>query len=73
MANFETGVKDYIHAYAIIEVNFPIDFRGNPDVNCYQCKYFSKSSGLCRLTNEVSEYPQKYIGSHCPLIIKENV
>ena len=71
MANFESGVKDYITGYAVVEVSFPVDWRDNPDISCYQCKFFSRSTGKCHLTQEVSEYPSKHVGSHCPLILKE--
>ena len=67
MADFSSGVKRYIKAVAVVEVCFPVDFRDSMDVNCHQCKFFSRQSGICQLTKEISEYPQKYIGSHCPL------
>lgn len=67
MADFSSGVKRYIKAVAVVEVNFPVDFKDSMDVNCYQCEFFSRQSGICQLTKKISEYPQKYIGSHCPL------
>lgn len=71
MSSFESGVKRYITGYAVVEVNFPVDWRDNPDISCNQCKFFSRNTGKCHLTYEVSEYPTKYVGSHCPLEIKE--
>ena len=71
MPNFESGVKGYITGYAVVEVSFPVDWRDNPDISCNQCKFFSRSTGRCNLTMEVSEYPHKYVGSHCPLEIKD--
>lgn len=71
MPNFESGVKGYITGYAVVEVSFPVDWRDNPDISCNQCKFFSRSTGRCNLTMEVSEYPNKWVGSHCPLEIKE--
>lgn len=72
MANFESGVKGYIKAYAVVQMRFPVDFKDNADISCYQCKFFSRSTSLCRLNNEISAYPQKYVGQNCPLeIIKE--
>ena len=71
MANFENGVKEYIMASSKVTVGFPVDFRGNPSINCYMCKFFSRSSGICYLTKEVSEYPEKYVGSKCPLELCE--
>lgn len=67
MNRFESGVKAYITGECTIKAHFPVDFKDNASVNCYQCKYFSRASGICYLTKEVSEYPTKYIGSNCPL------
>ena len=67
MANFDTGVKAYIIGEVTVQVHFPVDWKDNPDVSCYQCKFFSRNNGICQLTKEVSEYPQKYISSKCPL------
>ena len=71
MANFDTGVKSYIKGYAVVEVAFPVDWKDNPDVSCYQCQFFSRNTGMCQLTKTISEYPQKYIGSNCPLQLQE--
>lgn len=67
MASFESGVKEYISAYAVVKVDFPVDFKGNADISCYQCRFFSRSTGVCQLTKEISEYPQRYVGHSCPL------
>ena len=68
MSNFDSGVKAYITGECVVKVTFPVDFKDNAEVNCYQCKFFSRSAGICHLTKEISEYPTKYIGSNCPLI-----
>lgn len=65
--NFDDGVKGYIMGECNIKVHFPIDWKDNAAVNCYQCKFYSRASGICYLTKEISEYPQKYIASTCPL------
>ena len=67
MANFDTGVKSYIIGEVTVQVHFPVDWKDNPDVSCYQCKFFSRNNGICQLTKEVSENPQKYLSSICPL------
>ena len=67
MANFDSGVKAYIFGECTIRISFPVDFKDNADVNCYQCKMFSRNNGICQLTKEISEYPTKYRGSKCPL------
>jgi hypothetical protein len=68
MAQLDSGVKGYITGECAVKIHFPVDFRGNAEVNCYQCKMFSRNTGICQLTKEISEYPTKYIGSNCPLI-----
>ena len=67
MANFDGGVSGYIWGECTVKVHFPIDLKGNAEINCYQCQFFSRNNGICQLTKEVSEYPTKYIGSKCPL------
>lgn len=67
MADFSDGVKAYIIGECTVRAHFPIDWRDNADVNCYQCIFFSRSNGVCSLTKEICEYPQKYVGSCCPL------
>lgn len=67
MRDFDDGVKAYVTGECTTKVHFPIDWKDNADVCCYQCKYFSRTNGICHLTKEISEYPQKYIGSQCPL------
>lgn len=67
MSNFESGVKAYVTGECIVRVHFPIDFKDNADICCYQCKMFSRNTGVCQLTKEISENPTKYVGSCCPL------
>lgn len=67
MANFDSGVKAYITGECAVKVYFPIDEKDRADVSCYQCKFFSRASGICYLTKEISEYPQRYVSSKCPL------
>jgi hypothetical protein len=67
MPNFETGVSSYIHAQAVVDVFFPVDSKGYADISCAQCYYFKEYSKRCGLNNEICAYPQKYVGSSCPL------
>lgn len=71
MAYFEDGVKEYIKAYATVVVNFPVDYKGSADICCYQCPFFSRNNGICQLTKEITAYPQKYVGTECPLVPEE--
>lgn len=67
MANFDSGVASYIIARATVQVGFPVDFKGRAEINCMQCKFFSRNTGVCQLTKEIVEYPNRYVGSSCPL------
>ena len=67
MANFDSGVKGYIHARAIVDVYFPVDYRDNADVSCNQCYYFRRQSRSCALNGQICEYPEKFVGVNCPL------
>lgn len=69
---FENGVKSYIVGTYTVKVHFPVDFKYNADISCYQCKYFSRNTGICQLTKQISEYPLKYVGSSCPLVLEES-
>lgn len=73
MANFDSGVKHYIKAKATVEVSFPVDFKGNADISCYQCYYFRRTYQTCGLNGQICEYPNNYVGSKCPLKINENM
>lgn len=65
--SFDSGVASYVHGKATVDVYFPVDGRGNADISCQQCFFFREASRRCGLTGQISEYPTKYVGSHCPL------
>lgn len=67
MPDFESGVSSYIKGRCIVEVNFPVDKRGNADVSCEQCPYYGRTSKTCQLNKQVVHYPSKFIGVSCPL------
>lgn len=71
MANFECGVSGYVKTCAVVEVNFPIDWKGNSDINCRMCPYLSSNERMCQLNKMPVAYPNKYVGDNCPLEIKE--
>lgn len=71
MGYFESGVKAYIKGYAVVEVSFPVGFNGVRDISCHQCRFFSRSTGQCQLTKEITAYPDRYVGASCPLELKE--
>jgi hypothetical protein len=67
MPNFKSGVKRYITAVAVVEVNFPVDWHDRADVSCRQCQFFVRATGRCGLNQHVVAYPEKYVGDECPL------
>ena len=72
MANFESGVKSYIVGTATVSVCFPVDWKDRPDVRCELCDMYSRAGHSCRINHKIVEYPDKYIGSQCPLIFETN-
>lgn len=71
MACFETGVKRYIKTRAVVEVGFPVDWRDNADISCKHCNLFVRATQRCGLTQQIVNYPDRYIGECCPLEIIE--
>lgn len=72
MSSFDSGVKSYVHGRATVDVFFPVDFKGNADINCNQCFLYREASRRCGLTGRISQYPAKYVGDSCPLEIIED-
>ena len=71
MVGFESGVASYVKAYAIVEVNFPVNDKGFADISCMRCPYLSSNERMCQLNKEPVAYPYKFVGDKCPLIQKE--
>lgn len=69
--SFESGVKSYITGVATVRVMFPIDFNDKADISCRQCRFFRRQSQTCGLNGEISYYPERYVGSMCPLELEE--
>lgn len=65
--NFESGVSQYIKGIAVVEVYFPVDRKGTAYCSCSQCKFYQQMSRRCALNHAVCEFPDHYVGSHCPL------
>jgi hypothetical protein len=79
MANFDNGVKRYIKAYAVVEVGFPVDWRDSAEIACKHCPFYVRATQRCGLNQEIVNYPEKFVGTNCPLQpieeneVKENV
>ena len=67
MPIFDSGVKSYIVGTATVTVNFPVNWKGEPDVRCELCECYSRTGHRCQINRAIVEYPEKYIGSQCPL------
>ena len=65
--SFESGVTKYIHGMAVVDVYFPVDKHGVPDISCRQCPYHRQQSRTCSLNGQIVAYPEHYVGQHCPL------
>lgn len=67
MASFESGVMKYIKARAVVETSFPVDWRGNAEIACKHCNYYVRATQRCGLTQQIVNYPERYVGECCPL------
>lgn len=67
MKKFDSGVKYYTHAHAVISVHFPED-----DVCCMRCPYYSRASGHCQIDKNITPpRPDRSIDVLCPLKFEE--
>lgn len=76
MASFDSGVKGYVKAEAVVTTYFPIDWKGNVEIACKHCNFFVNSTRKCGLTQTVVNFPERFVGVDCPLEqveVKENV
>lgn len=67
MACFDSGVKRYIKARAVVEVNFPVDWKDNAEIACKHCQFYIRSTQRCALNQEIVNYPERFVGEFCPL------
>ena len=68
MADFSSGVARYIKAVAVVEVNFPVDFKGREEISCKHCQFYVRATQRCGLNQEVVNFPEYYVGHKCPLV-----
>lgn len=73
MAGFDSGVSRYVTGTATVTVHFPVDSKGREHIACVHCKFFSSSSRFCQLSKEIPEFPDKFVGSFCPLEIPDQI
>ena len=67
MSDFSSGVARYIKARAVVEVNFPVDFKGRSEIACKHCQFYVRATQRCGLNQAVVNYPDYFIGYDCPL------
>ena len=71
MARFDDGVAAYIIGRTVVENGFPVDRRGQAEIACKHCNFFVRATQRCGLTQQIVNYPEKYVGSCCPLEYEE--
>lgn len=71
MANFDSGVSKYIKARAVVEIGFPVDWRGSVEIACKHCNFYVQATRRCGLTQTVVNFPERFVGSECPLELIE--
>lgn len=69
--SLESGVAGYVKTFAVIEVNFPIDYKGREYMACIYCPYLSANQRTCQLNHEPVAFPERYVGASCPLSEEE--
>ena len=69
MANFDSGVMKYIKGRVTLEIGFPVDWRGNAEIACKHCNFFVRATQRCGLNQQIVNFPERYVGEHCPLEI----
>lgn len=72
MANFDSGVKRFIKARAVVEIGFPVDWKDNPEIACKHCNFYVRATQRCGLNQQIVNYPERYVGEYCPLEIIED-
>lgn len=71
MANFDSGVSRFIKTRAVVEVGFPVDWRGSVEIACKHCPFYVRATVRCALNQAVVNYPEKGVGEYCPLELVE--
>ena len=71
MSNFDSGVMRYIKTRAVVEVGFPVDWRGSSEIACKHCQFYDRAKQRCNLTQQVVNFPDRFVGNECPLEIIE--
>lgn len=67
----ENGVAKYLIAKGTVSNSFPVDNKGVVYCCCTYCKFYSKSYNICKLTDEIILYADKFVGAKCPLDVEE--
>ena len=67
MANFDSGVQRYIVAEAKVRTCFPVDWKGNAEIACKHCNFYVRATQRCALTQQIVNYPERWVGECCPL------
>lgn len=72
--SFDSGIKGYVHATAVISVSFPIDWQDKSHIACKYCPFLSSNERMCQLNKMPVAFPMNKVGDFCPLEeVKEDV
>ena len=66
-----SGVRGYLKGSCAVENPFPIDLKGNAYIDCAHCRFYRQTAHRCGLNGSIPEFPERYIGSRCPLNFEE--
>ena len=67
MSKFDSGVKRYIKARAVVEVSFPVSWRDSMEIACKHCQFYDRAKQRCWLNGKVVNFPDGFVGAECPL------
>lgn len=67
MSDYQEGVPGYVIGRGEVINYFPVNRRGDVDLCCEHCNFYSRNSRICHLTRELQHYPERDRGRECPL------
>lgn len=68
MANFDSGVKEFITLECKVKVHFPVDWKDRAEVACKHCPFLSSNERMCQLNKQPVAFPNTNIGYWCPFV-----
>lgn len=69
--SLDSGIKGFVTATATVKVKFPIDWNDRDYIRCAKCPYLYNNDRTCMLNKKPVQFPDRYVGADCPLILEE--